>query len=233
MGRLEEYHQIMQEQIEKGILVPVPSQPSGENVHYVPLQPAVKEDSETKKLRIAYDCSAKRNPEQPSLNDCLETGPALQPLLFDIVVRNRMNWYCVTGYIQKAFLQIKVDEEDRDAQRTLWYNNLTDRQIVEYRFTRVIFGATPSPYVLGSTLQKHVKQFNKEYPETAKALLEDTYVDDVQSGGDSIAELQRFKDKTTKIMGKGGFTLHKWHSNAKVWKTAQPTSLHLTKVALH
>ena len=216
MGRLEEYHQIMQEQIEKGILEPVPSQPSGENVHYVPHQPVVKEDSETTKLRIVYDCSAKRNPEQPSLNDCLETGPALQPLLFDIVLRNRMNPYCVTGDIQKAFLQIKVDEEDRDAQRTLWYNNLTDRQIVEYRFTRVIFGATPSPYVLGSTLQKHVKQFNEEYPQTAKALLEDTYVDDVQSGGESIAELQRFKDETTKIMGKGGFTLHKWHSNAKL-----------------
>ena len=98
----------------------------------------------------------------------------------------------------------------------MWYNHLTDRQILEYRFTRVIFGATPSPYVLGSTLQKHVKQFNEEYPQTAKALLEDTYVDDVQSGGESIAELQRFKDETTKIMGKGGFTLHKWHSNAKL-----------------
>ena len=90
MGRLE-YYQIIQEQIEKGILEPIPSQPSEENVHYVPHQPVVREDSETTKLRIVYDCSAKRNPEQPSLNDCLETGPALQPLLFDIVLRNRMN----------------------------------------------------------------------------------------------------------------------------------------------
>ena len=126
-----------------------------------------------------------------------------------------MHPYCVTGDIQKAFLQIKVNEEDRDAQRTLWYNNLTDRNIVEYRFTRVIFGATSSPYVLGSTLQRHVKNFDKEYPETAKALLEDTYVDDVQSGGDSIEELQKFKDEATTIMDKGGFQLHKWHSNAK------------------
>ena len=73
IGKLEEYHQIMQEQIEKGILETVPSKPTGENVHYVPHQPVIKEDSETTKLRIVYDCSAKRNPEQPSLNDCLET----------------------------------------------------------------------------------------------------------------------------------------------------------------
>ena len=95
----------------------------------------------------------------------------------------------------------------------LWYNNLEERKIVEYRFTRVIFGAAPSPYILGATLQKHVKQFQGEYPETRKSLLEDTYVDDVQSGGDSISELETFKEQATTIMKKGGFTLHKLHSN--------------------
>ena len=101
-----------------------------------------------------------------------------------------MHPYCVTGDLQKAFLQINIDERDRDAQRTLWYDNLTDRNVVEYRLTRVIVGATPSPYVLGSTLQKHVRTFDKEYPKTVKALFEDSYVNDVQSGGDSIEELQ-------------------------------------------
>ena len=76
----------------------------------------------------------------------------------------------------------------------------------------MIFGAAPSPYILGATLQKHVKQFQDEYPETTKALLEDTYVDDVQSGG---SELETFKEQATTIMEKGGFTLHKWHSNVE------------------
>ena len=132
----------------------------------------------------------------------------MQPLLFDIVLRSRKHPYCVTGDIQKAFLQINVDERDRDAQRTLWYDNLTDRNIVEFRFTRVTFGATPSPYVLGSTLQKHVRTFDKEYPKTVKALLEDTYVDDVQSGTDSVEELLKFKEEATAIMDKAGFRLH-------------------------
>ena len=85
---------------------------------------------------------------------------------------------------------------------------------MEYRITRVIFGATPSPYIWGSTLQKHVKQFEEEYPKTTKTLLEDTCVDDAQAGDDSIEELQNFKEEATTVMDKGGFRLHKWHSNA-------------------
>ena len=126
-----------------------------------------------------------------------------------------MKFYCVTGDIKKAFLQIRISEEDRDAQRTVWYNDLTDRKVMEYRFTRVIFGATPSPYILGATLQKHVSQYRFDYPETSKALMQDTYVDDIQSGGDSAEALQKFKEATA-IMEEGGFKLHKWHSNIQL-----------------
>lgn len=77
------------------------------------------------------------------------------------------------------------------------------------------FGAAPSPYFLGAILQKHVKKFEEEYPETPKALLEDTYVDGIQSGRDSVEELQKFTDEAKTIMAKGGFKLHKWHSNVK------------------
>ena len=37
-----------------------------------------------------------------SLNDCLVTGPPL-----------------ITGDVQKAFLQIRIDDRDRDVQRIL------------------------------------------------------------------------------------------------------------------
>ena len=53
--------------------------------------------------------------------------------------------------------------------RLFWYEDLKIRIIVEYRFTRVIFGSGPSSYILGSTLQKHVR----EYADTVRALLTD------------------------------------------------------------
>ena len=55
---------------------------------------------------------------------------ALKPLLFDTVLRNHMNKYCVIGDIARAFLQIAADNKDRDAQRILWCSSLTDRKIV-------------------------------------------------------------------------------------------------------
>ena len=105
----------------------------------------------------------------------------------------------------------------RKSQEPLYYDYLADRHVVKYRFTEVIFG-------MGSTLQKHVQKFNKEYPETAKALVKDTYVNDEQSGGDSLEELQKFKNEATTIMYKGIFRVHKWHSNAKVLENTNDTA---------
>ncbi len=53
----------------------------------------------------------------------------------------------------KAFLQIIVQGCGQDAQRILLHDDLSNRNVLEYRFTRVIFGATPSPYILGATVQ--------------------------------------------------------------------------------
>ena len=216
LGKLEEYHGIMKEQLEQGIIEEIPLQPTGEIVHYVPHQAVVRENAESTKLRIVYDCSAKGTTQEPSLNDLLETGPPLQPQIFDILLRNRLHRYCITGDVQKAFLQIKIEPEDRDALRLLWYKDIEEKTIKEFRFTRVIFGSAPSPYILVATLKKHLEQFREKYPETVKHLEQNTYVDDVQCSADSKEEVIKFKKESIEIMADGGFTLHKWHSNVKI-----------------
>ena len=55
--------------------------------------------------------------------------------------------------------------------------------------------------------------YNVIYPKTVKALLNDTYVDDIQGGGYCIKDLEIFKSEAEIIMKQGGFALHKWHSN--------------------
>ncbi|PFX16088.1 hypothetical protein AWC38_SpisGene19665 [Stylophora pistillata] len=169
--------------------------------------------AESTKKRIVYDYSAKPDSQAQSLDDCLKVGHPLQPMIFAILLRNRLNFLCITDDIQKAFLQIKVDPKDRDALRLLWYENLNSRTVLQYRFTRVIFGSGPSPYILGATLQKHVSQYADKYPTTTVELLKITYVDDMQSGGGQKEELLKLKEESSKIMKEGGFLLHKWHSN--------------------
>ena len=77
----------------------------------------------------------------------------------------------------------------------------------------MLCGSGTSPLILSTSFEKHVESFKEKFPETTEALLEDTYVDDIQSGGDCPKELIKFKEESTKIMGEGGFKLHKWHSN--------------------
>ncbi|XP_068680742.1 uncharacterized protein [Montipora foliosa] len=50
---------------------------------------------------------------------------------------------------------------------------------------------------------------------TAQVPLEDTYVDDIQGGGDVEEDVATFKEEASNIMSEGRFTLHKWHSNVE------------------
>ena len=61
-----------------------------------------------------YDASAKANEKSPSPNDCLEPGPSLQNLLWDVLVRNRLKPSALAGDLKQAFLQVRIRTEDRD-----------------------------------------------------------------------------------------------------------------------
>ena len=57
MQRLEEYHTFMDQQLEEGILEVVPEILTGEAIHYTPHQPVVRDQAESTKMRIVYDCA--------------------------------------------------------------------------------------------------------------------------------------------------------------------------------
>ena len=115
---------------------------------------------------------------------------------------------------QESLFADSDKQKDKDALQIFCYENLDFRFIKEYRFTRAIFCARPSPYILNATIEKHVSAYYVMYPKTVKALLNGTYVGDIQGGGDCIKELETFKTEAEIIMKQGGFALHKWHSNA-------------------
>ena len=71
--------------------------------------------------------------------------------------------------------------------------NLDSRTITENRFTRVIFGSGPSPYILWATRKKHESQYNAKFPSTTDELRNNTYVDYVQSSG--ITEMSWLSSK--------------------------------------
>ena len=64
---------------------------------------------------------------------------------------------------EKAFPQIGVKEEDRDALRFLFSIKRTEKHL---RFTLVPFGVEASPFLLGATLQHHFEQKGSEFEDS-------------------------------------------------------------------
>ena len=113
---LEKYNNVIKEQLAKGIFERATKKAEGK-YFYLPQKPVIKESAESTKLRIVYDASARANERSPSLNECLETGPSLQNLLWDVLVRNQFHHVAILGDIKQAFLQVRIEESDRDAMR--------------------------------------------------------------------------------------------------------------------
>ena len=105
----------MREQLEKEIVKVAPEMPTGDRTFYMPHKPVVRESASTTKERMVFNASGKSHPLAHSINECMYTGPSLQPLLWDISLRAHVSTHLVLVDIQKAFLQIGVREEDRDA----------------------------------------------------------------------------------------------------------------------
>ena len=59
--------------------------------------------------------------------------------------------------IQQAYLNVEINEEDRDFLRFLWINNVDyeNPKVITYRFTRVLFGMGPSQFLLAAVILKH------------------------------------------------------------------------------
>ena len=205
-----EYDNIVYEQIEKSIVEKAPEQPTGERVFYMPHKPVVRESATSTKVRMVFDASAKPHLLANSVNECMHTGPPLQPLLWDIMIRARMSSDILLADLQKAFLQIAIKEEDRDAFRFLFNINGKEEHL---RFTRVPFGAEASPFMLGATLQHHFSEQPPELEDTVQALKENTYVDNLMKTGSGVEELKKFKQEATEILESARFPVHKWESN--------------------
>ena len=150
----------MREQLKDGIIEKTEGKSTSERVFYMPHKPVIKENVSTTKVRMVFDSRARPHPLANSVNEYMHTGPSLQPLLWDILIRARMSTHLLLADLQKAFLQVGLKEEDRDAFRFLFDINGVEEH---FRFTRVPFGVEASPFMLGATLQHHFNSQPEEY----------------------------------------------------------------------
>ena len=151
------------------------------------------ETATTTKLHIVY-ASARASPQAPSLNECLNPGPPLQNCLCDVLIHQHAYPVAVTGDIRQAFLQIRICKDDQDALRFHWRSSKKE-EIKTYRFTRALFGLTPSPFLLNGVLEAHLDTWEERRPDIVPDLRKGLYVDDLLTGGvTTIKEASSHRD---------------------------------------
>ena len=83
-----------------------------------------------------------------------------------------------------------------------------------YRFTRLGFWLTCSPFLLNATVKVHVQNYiNDEIIRILTQFLRDLHVDDAATSFNSSSEELEFYSVCKQNLLKGGFQLRKWESN--------------------
>ncbi|XP_055589857.1 uncharacterized protein LOC129742036 [Uranotaenia lowii] len=178
---------------------------------YLPHHPVIKSSSTTTKLRVVFDASCK-TASGISLNDTLLVGPVVQQDLRSIILRSRTRQFMLVSDIEKMFRQINILSEDKPLQSILWRESPLE-EVSTYELNTVTYGTKPAPFLATRTLQWLAEDEQHTYPLAAKALREDTYMDDVISGADTVEEATILRKQLVDLTACGGFRLRKHASN--------------------
>ena len=217
--KYEDYCQVFEEWLKEGIIENIPDEQESKG-YYLPHRAVIKESSLTTKIRPVFDASV-NDEKGNSLNNCLEKGPNLIEKIPEKLIQFREHAIAVTADIKKAFLQISLDQTDRDYLKFFWWK---DGKQITYRHCRVVFGVTSSPFLLGATINYHLKNVPDSFRSTANKLARSFYVDNVVTSVKSPEELQKFVHEAQEIMLLGKFELRGWVSGPEtIADTAEAT----------
>ncbi|XP_063631693.1 uncharacterized protein LOC134802905 isoform X1 [Cydia splendana] len=213
---MEEYESILKEQLAAGVIEVIdPSEIDSKThpVHYLAHHIILPKG---KKGRVVYDGSAKLK-NSKSLNECMYRGPSMLEDLTALLLRFRVNKIGITADVEKAFLQVGLQQEDRDVTRFLWLKDpkqgVTEKNLLHLRFCRVPFGVISSPFLLTATIRHHLSKGDQNL---MSKIAERTYVDNLVTGTDTLEEARDLVNKTRATFTELSMNIREWTSNNKL-----------------
>ncbi|GBM58857.1 hypothetical protein AVEN_87150-1 [Araneus ventricosus] len=196
--------------------------------YFLPHHAVVREQKDSTKVRIVFDASSKSKGAL-SLNDCLESGPNLNPDLLKIILRFRLHKIAFCADTQRAFLEVGIAKEDREFLKFLWIKkegpnlDLSTHDIETLRYKRVTFGVKCSPFLLAAIIRLHLEKYEKKYAKACE-MLNELYVDDLINGTSDITEAIQLSSEMIYILSEASMNLRRWATNSPIlneaWKRA-------------
>ena len=123
------------------------------------------------KLRIVFDCAAEV--KGVLLNNSLIQRPDLTNLLVGVLTRFRKGPVALVADIRSMFHQVKVNNEDKNALKFLWWKEFDfTRQPDVFQMTVYLFGSKSSLSCASFALKYTAELFKNQYSANAvKAVL--------------------------------------------------------------
>ncbi|XP_060597241.1 uncharacterized protein LOC132751136 [Ruditapes philippinarum] len=210
------YDEVMKDQLSKGVIEKVEKSPVDGLVHYLPHHAIITPQKTTTKIRVVYDASARTRQENKSLNECMYRVPLMLQDLFGMLLRFRMHPIAIVADIEKAFLQIGLKPSQRDVTRFLWLKDCKNPTVVtdniqEFRFCRIPFGVISSPFLLGATVDFHLKCYENPVAEN---LRNNIYVDNVITGAENTSEAIQLYTNSKAMFADASMNLREWITNS-------------------
>lgn len=219
------YHTTMLNYIQRDQVELSPKDSTAGNVYYLPHHIVKKHKGTNTKYRIVFDASS-HEPDSPSLNDGLEMGPNLLPDILATLLRFRKYPRGIVCDVDQAFLQLILHEEDRDLTRFIWYRLHhkddgtydTSNETTTYRFKRLPFGLTSSPFLLSAAIRESAELHKHEYPMASALVDMSTFMDDFTTSVEDDGQALTLYHEITALFREINLPLSKWATNSKTLK---------------
>ena len=142
------------------------------------------------------------------LNDMLLTGPDLLCNLLGVITRFCKGKHPITADIERMFMQVSVNPEDRKFLRFLWGAEEPEF----FKYTRFVFGAKCSPTCAIYALRTCADDNAESHPHIKKLVYENFYMDDFFEATDDIETAVKIIEDLRHVLQQGSFNLTKWIS---------------------
>lgn len=101
---------------------------------------------------------------------------------------------------------IQIHPDHKCLQNILWHENGI---ISVLQLQTVTYDLTSSAYLATKCLIELAKQYKDKYPLASAAVIDSSYIDDIETGSNTIEEAMQLKNELTALLSHASFKLHK------------------------
>ena len=175
--------------------------------YYLSYHEVCKPDSQSTPYRLVFNASQKFSGS--CLNDYWLKPPDLLNNLLGVILRFREGKIALMGDVRKCYHAVALSTLDQHVHRFLWRESQNEKPST-YVMTAVSFGDKPAGAIVTTAMRLTAESKEQEFPDAARAIKENTYMDDVLDSVNTEEEYEKLTKDIDALLEPGKFEIKEW-----------------------